>query len=120
MYYELTTYRDLKIKLSTDFKFIDFMKTLNNREIDAIAIGSVSMLKNNIRDIRPVYEEGETPVGEKLVVYTNRSEEPFFAYAENYDSAEVANQVNTRLQNFIIIGDTGIHRNEYSLVMAAQ
>ena len=119
MNYQVLTYQGIKITLEDDFDLKSFIEaTLNNNEINSVAFGKVSSLKNNIRFIYPVYAEGEERPGEKLTIFTNGSNEALIAYAENYSSGNVTDQFNDRTKPFILIGDTGIHRNEYSLVMA--
>ncbi|MDN4609115.1 hypothetical protein [Sporosarcina highlanderae] len=116
MHYQIKTYQGVNITLNEGFELDKYLSTLLNPQIESVAIGTVSMLKRNIQRIRPVYEEGESPVGEKVLVYSPREPEPYIAHVEDYDAAQTTKQVNDR-NLFIRIGDTIINRDDYSLVM---
>ncbi|MEZ7173575.1 hypothetical protein [Sporosarcina sp. OR05] len=116
MQYHVKTYQGVNITLTNDFELNQYLATLNNHQIESVAIGKVSMLKRNIQRIYPVYGPNETPVGEEVLVYSVREQEPFVAHAEAYDASQVTKQVNDRYA-FILIGDTIINRDDYSLVM---
>jgi hypothetical protein len=117
--YDLLTYQGLNMTMADSFDFTGFVAAINSPEVQAVAISEISTLKSNIKTIKPVYAEGETPIGDKVTIYP-RNGEPFTAYVENFDATAITSQINTQRNTFILIGDTAIHRNEYSIVMAAQ
>lgn len=119
MEYTLNTYQGLAFKLNPDFSLKDYVATINAPEVQAVNIGKISTLKGNIQSIRPKYAEGEEPVGEEVTIYT-RDGKSFPAYVENYNPDDITVQVNAQRNSFIVIGDTGIHRNEYSMVMKSE
>lgn len=116
MQYHVKTYQGVNITLVNGFEVNQYITMLNNHQIESVAIGKVSMLKRNIQRIYPVYSADETPVGEEVLVYSVREQEPFVAYVEAYNASQVTKQVNDR-NAFIQIGDTIINRDDYSLVM---
>lgn len=118
MKYELKTYQGLTITMSEGFDLQGYFALLNNKDVDSVAIGSVSTLKNNIQNIRPVYGEGGTPTGDEVLIYSTRGGNPYSAHVENYVAGDITTQVNDH-SSFILVGDTVINRNEYSLVMLA-
>lgn len=119
MEYTLNTYQGLAFKLNPDFDLKSYVATINAPEVQAVNIGKISTLKGNIQSLRPTYAEGEEPLGDEVTVYT-RDGKSFPAYVENYNPDDITSQINSPRHAFILIGDTGIHRNEYSMVMAAQ
>lgn len=119
MNYELVTYQGITMSMTEDFDFQGYLNTINSPDVQAVSISQISTMKSNIRFIRPVYAAGETPVGDPVLIYP-RNGDPFTAHVENFDAAAITSQVNTQRNTFILIGDTAIHRNEYSIVMAAQ
>lgn len=118
MHYELITYQGVSMTMNPDFDFTGFVNAINSNEVQALTVSGISTLKSNIQFIKPSYAAGETPVGDRVLVYP-RGGQPFEAHVENYDATQVTSQINGQRNSFIVIGDTAIHRNEYSLVMAA-
>lgn len=119
MKYVAETYKGVSLTLGEEFDLNGFKELLKNEKVSSLALGKVSTLKSNIRFVYPVYVEGEVPEGEKLLIHLNGGAKPVVAYAVDYDSLDVTNQYNDAKNSFLLIGDTLISRNEYSLVMPA-
>ena len=120
MAYKLSTYQDIAMGMTDNFDLAKFVDSINNTQANAVTIGQASTLKNNIRDVLPERVEGETPEGQRLLVYTNRRDKAYIAYAVNYDADEVSQQYNDTARTLMLIGDISIHRNEYSMVVPAE
>lgn len=120
MGYTLATYQNIAMGMSADFDLAKFVDDINKTQANAVTIGQASMLKNNIRDVLPQRVEGETPEGQKLLVYTNRRDAAYIAYAKEYDADDVSQQYNDTARTLMLIGDISIHRNEYSMVVPAE
>lgn len=119
MAYKLATYQNIAMGMSEDFDLAKFVDNINKTQVNAVTIGQASMLKNNIRDVLPERVEGETPEGQRLLVYTNRRDSAYIAYAVDYDADDVSQQYNDTARTLMLIGDIAIHRNEYSMVVPA-
>lgn len=119
MKYVINTYQGFKITLTEEFNLNEYLATLNNDRVESVAIGNVSMMKHNIQTIVPVYDEAETPEGDKIMVYSNQHSEPVIAHVVGFNASEITKKVNDRIP-FIQIGDLIINRNDYSLVMPQQ
>lgn len=119
MYYEIKTFDGLRIKMEERFKLDAYLSTINNPRVEAVAIGTVSTLKHNIQNIRPVYEDGDVPVGDKVLVYSARGNDSFIAHVEEYSAGNITDQVNNQIA-FIKIGDVVINRHDFSLTMPYQ